>query len=655
MLPKSIWMVILSMLMAQHRTIACWEDINTEHRNIILSSINNSVVPCEDFYDFACGNYAKLHNSTDYQEITSLMDHQYNNIVFNLIDSLYQHDHQVPAKCQSFVEKTRVYLKACRRETNRNLKRYFEELKPGPQLDWPILQFKAIKKSKRNLWPADTDFDIWSLLGKLQSYGLNNVFINQEILVDSDGAISIMMEPAFIENNSNSTLPDPSILFVLLKALGVDKPQLFIRDLLQTDKELLDILEKHGDTNEESKEITYNEFQLKYPNLVVFLSELFRHQLPADSIILLRNPDYLQHLNDLGYQGSLKKHLLCNYLMMKFLFYLAKDSTADFKALDCVKDLRNKMDVAVNFLYYYHIYAKNADLYNPAVYELFKSIIDMMGTNFHNNRLNLTESQIQFLMDKLYKIRLNIGNLPDDLTFEKVEEFYENIPDLDKHNYYKNHLLLLRHRFDKSLSYAQNETHYIVADNRLGSSSGAFYVAKQNMIILPFGSLVRPLYDVGYHDLYKYSLLGFILAHEITHAFDTTGLNFDGFGDTLEDDNNILENENFNNSLQCLNSQLETDSIDERMADILAIDVIYKIYISKFNNMTPASVKSTWNRDFYLNLAQFFCGKSNVRFIDHDTDAQRLHQIVINSEGFAQAFSCAGNTTMNPSERCTVY
>ncbi|XP_065357363.1 endothelin-converting enzyme-like 1 [Calliphora vicina] len=643
----SIWQVILSLLMVQPKMQARQLDKNTIARNLIFSSLDTTVDPCEDFYKFACGNYANHHRSTRYQEITTLIDYEYNNNVLNLIDTIYQHEQLVPGNCQTFIEKTVVYFKACRQETNRNLKRYFEELKPGPQLDWPILHSKPYR------WSSNRAFDVWSLLGKLQSYGLNNVLIDQEILVDSDGDISITMEPAASENNS--TLPDSQILHGLLEGLGVNATQPIIKDLLKTNQVLLDILKKHADSNDESMEITYNEFQLKYPNLVVFLSELFKHQLPQDTKIFLINPDYIQHLNNLSFRGSLKKQSLCNYLMIKFLFYLAMDSTADFKALDCVKDLRNKMDVAVNFLYYYHIYAKNAELYNTAVYELFKSIIDMMGTNFHNNRLNLTQPQIQFLTDKLYKIRLNIGNLPENLTFDKVEEFYENIPHLDEHNYYKNHLLLLRHRFDKSLNFDQNQAHYIIADNSIGILLGAFYVAKQNLIILPFDTLAEPLFDVGYHDLYKYSLLGFILAHEITHAFDTTGLNFDGSGDTLEDDNTILENENFKNSLQCLNSQLETDSIDERMADILAIDVIYKIYISKFNNMTPASVKSTWNRDFYLNLAQFFCGKGNLTFIDHDTDAQRLHQIVINSKGFAQAFKCVDNTAMNPSERCTVY
>ncbi|XP_037824795.1 membrane metallo-endopeptidase-like 1 [Lucilia sericata] len=610
---KYLWTILLSL---QPKTQADRNDVNTLVENSILTSINYTANPCNDFYAYACGNYAEQHRTKYYQEMTSLMDFQYNQIILNIIESCHQHDYQVPDHCQSFIEKARVYLKACRSETKRNLRRYFEDIKPAAQVNWPILH-KFTKP-----WSVVT-YDVWMLLGQLQSYGLNNVLINHEISVDKNEELSITLEPAYIENNS--TLPDINILEVLLMGLQVRKPKQILHNLKKSDELLLDILAHFVEETEEMQEITYKDLKLLYPklNLDVYLQELLNITLTADTPILLKNPKYFQYLNNNMWQ-ELQKPEWCNYLMMKFLFYLAIDSTAEFKTLDCVKDLRNKMDLAVNYLYYTESYAFKAKLYNAAVNDIFESIKERFNRLFKSNRLNLTVTQVQFLQYKLQNMRLNIGNLPADVTFHKVEKFYENLPALYKNNYYKNHLLLLKHRFLKSLHYAPIQSHFIVNDNRMGSTSGAFYVIKQNMIVLPFGSLAYPLFDAKYNDDYKYSILGFILAHEFTHAFDTTGLNFDGMGELINEEiSDILENENFQKSLDCLQSQLPTNSIDERMADIVGIDVVFKIFSEKH----PFEIPLNQFQYYYLNLAQFFCGKSNIQFIDHDSDAQRLNQI----------------------------
>ena len=365
---------------------------------------------------------------------------------------------------------------------------------------------------------------------------------------------------------------------------------------------------------------------------------------------------YFQELNN-NLWRTFDRHTMCNYLMLKFLEYLAKDSVPEFTALDCIKDLRNKMDVSVNFLYKTHILLNDIGEITKDIGHLQENILKEYDKIFQENHLDLDPQQLQLLKEKLQNVTLNIGNLPLNANFIKLENYYDNVPALDRNNYFKNHMLLLRHRFAKSLLYIQNQTHYIVADNSVGSDSGALYVPKQNMIMLPLGSLQRPFYHLNYQPLYKFSLLAFILAHEYTHAFDTTGLNFNSYGEQSDQLATILEEPNFQNSLECLQTQLSTDSIDERLADIVASRVVYNLFKNhpETSDIASPSYGDYYQKQFYLNMAQFFCGKSQLEFFDHDSDSARINQIAINSEGFATAFHCPLGSTMNPYMKCRVY
>ncbi|TMW48290.1 hypothetical protein DOY81_006636, partial [Sarcophaga bullata] len=605
--------------------------VSDEQFNNIARNMNSSVNPCDDFYGYACGNYSKNHPDVNYQEITSFMDYQYNHQILNLMDTLYQQDQQVTDRRQSFVEKTRIYLKSCRTTTERDIKKYLDEIKPAMRLNWPIWQPQQWQSNAE----ADKLFDVWSLVGRIHSYGMNNVLINQEILVEADGTFSIMLEPPHPDDGT--TLPNTMMIRILLRNLGIGRnTEKILQNLLQLNEDLLRILTLTADSKE-SVMLTYDQLDYAYPrlNLKLYFQELFHKELPASTLILIRKPKYLQQLNDNMWQ-TFQRRTMCSYLMLKFLEYLTRDSVSELTDLACIKELRNKMDVSVNYLYETHILSKSIGHIKKDIGKLQLDILHQYDKIFNENHLQLSPQQLQLLRQKLHAVTLNIGNLPLNSSNIMIEDYYANVPPLDKNNYFKNHLSLLRHRFEKSLLYTANQTHYIVAHNNEGSNSGARYITKQNMIILPFGSLQKPLYHFDYHPLFKFSLLGFILAHEYAHAFDTFSLNFNGDGKQSHDIAALLRESSFQNSLQCLQTQLSTDSIDERLADIVASRVAYNLlkfqpkmgeFICPPQNICDISQQYFHEKQFYLNMAQFFC----------------------------EAFSCPLGSKMNPHMKCRVY
>ncbi len=58
----------------------------------------------------------------------------------------------------------------------------------------------------------------------------------------------------------------------------------------------------------------------------------------------------------------------------------------------------------------------------------------------------------------------------------------------------------------------------------------AFYSSSRNQIVFPAGILQPPFFDAGADDAANYGAIGAVIGHEISHAFDDHGSQFDGEG-----------------------------------------------------------------------------------------------------------------------------
>ena len=58
----------------------------------------------------------------------------------------------------------------------------------------------------------------------------------------------------------------------------------------------------------------------------------------------------------------------------------------------------------------------------------------------------------------------------------------------------------------------------------------AFYSTSRNQIVFPAGILQPPFFDAGADDAANYGAIGTVIGHEISHAFDDQGSQFDGEG-----------------------------------------------------------------------------------------------------------------------------
>ncbi|MFT4738117.1 MAG: putative endopeptidase [Cyclobacteriaceae bacterium] len=132
----------------------------------------------------------------------------------------------------------------------------------------------------------------------------------------------------------------------------------------------------------------------------------------------------------------------------------------------------------------------------------------------------MSDSTKQKAKEKLYAITKKIG-YPDewrkyDVTMDR-DMYFENIVALKQDDY----------QYDvKGLNQAPDKEMW----GTTPSTVTAYYRASLNEIVFPAGILQFPYFDVNADDAMNYGGIGMVIGHELTHAFDDRGSQFDKDG-----------------------------------------------------------------------------------------------------------------------------
>jgi putative endopeptidase len=204
----------------------------------------------------------------------------------------------------------------------------------------------------------------------------------------------------------------------------------------------------------------------------------------------------------------------------------------------------------------------------------------------------------------------------------------------------------------------------------------AYYNPQMNDVNFAAGVLQPPLYDAKLDDAPNYGDTGGTIGHELTHAFDDEGSQFDAKGNlknwwTKED------REKFDTRTKCVQDQyagyVVVDDIHinskltlgEDVADLGGEILAYIAWkdATKGKDLQPRD-GLTPDQRFFVGFAQWAC--SNERPEDmrvraatdpHSPAKYRVNGVVVNMPEFSQAFSCkAGQPMQNAPEKvCKVW
>jgi len=202
----------------------------------------------------------------------------------------------------------------------------------------------------------------------------------------------------------------------------------------------------------------------------------------------------------------------------------------------------------------------------------------------------------------------------------------------------------------------------------------AYFNPQMNDINFPAGVLQPPLYDPKEDDAPNYGNTGSTIGHELTHAFDDEGRQFDAKGN-LRDWWTASDAKGFEERINCIRDQYAGYVIvddthiqskltsGEDVADLGGTLLAYIAWKKQTEGMTlPDKDGFTPDQRYFVGMAQWACENNrdeNLRVSaltnPHSPGWARVNGVVVNMPEFQKAFGCKVSQPMVHVPACRVW
>jgi putative endopeptidase len=152
----------------------------------------------------------------------------------------------------------------------------------------------------------------------------------------------------------------------------------------------------------------------------------------------------------------------------------------------------------------------------------------------------------------------------------------------------------------------------------------AYYSPERNEIVFPAGILQPPFFDAQANDAANYGGIGMVIGHELTHGFDDQGRQYDAEGNlktwwTADDEKQFKERAAFVEAQYNAYAPLEELHINgkltlgENIADIGGLKIAYSAFLKANGGRTAVQPLGGFNAEqqFFIAYAQIW--RSNIR------------------------------------------
>ncbi|KAF2358794.1 Peptidase M13 N-terminal domain [Trinorchestia longiramus] len=307
--------------------------------------------------------------------------------------------------------------------------------------------------------------------------------------------------------------------------------------------------------------------------------------------------------------------------------------------------------------------------------EMISLIRQAFGKRVNEADWMLPETR-QTASDKVSSIVWNVGYPEDLLNDTYMNEKFANLQ-FSRDSHFSNVLRMLRYHWQQT--HAQLGTPVSrTAWSASPATVNAYYSRTKNMIMFPAGILQPPFYHPAYPRALNYGGIGVVIGHEISHGFDDGGRQFDKMGNLKQwwTKKDVLA---FYARATCMleqYGQFEVPELEmhvnaittlgENIADNAGLNIAYTAYRKWLDHHEDSRITQflnfTANQLFFLNFGQIWCevntpeaALTNLRSGRHSPNKFRVVGTLSNSEAFSQAFECKKGSPMNPVNKCSVW
>ncbi|KAG7213169.1 hypothetical protein KM043_002484 [Ampulex compressa] len=685
--------------------------------NTLLESKDDSVHPCDDFYLHACGNWIKKNPIPD-NELEWSRDREILHKTIERIRDLLEEDdcNDIPP-----VKLAKKFYRSCM-DTDAIEKAGIKPIQEILDISggWPMAM-------PMNEWDSSTrwqDIDCMYILLMSRSSMYNLEYQRDE----EDASKNILRIDQYVKHpvnrkhnadkikfNINETYKHVILqvakAFIAEKGYHVEQKQLEkdAEDMITFEAEIEKMIDEEKEQQEAGYNSTimtleglqrwYNSAQFTSPTAVINFLKTFQSIFKMADIyiqpsekIFVQNKDTLHTLARL--LDKTPARTIVNYVHWNMMSEFLPSTNQQMR--DIIFSLRYAKYNISSKQERWRMCVTNMELRDTVAYMFVKryfpdrilnTVATMIGQiqDVFEARINkspwITQNLKLFMTQKMENMMMQIG-YPEWYTNETaIIHQYDGLA--IGSNYFENLLNCQHFDLKQSLKEFRKPSDRTVWLD-YAFTVNAFYSETTNVIILPAAELQDPYFTESLPDAVNYGAIGFIIGHELSHAYDTDGVEHDKDGkkvtwaeEELHDDydrrTKCFVNQFNNYSLDIVNEEGERIWLngnfteDENMADSMGLRAAFAAYQrlkrqGKRQLRLPGLEDYSDEKLFFLTFANAWCTSTRPEFEEyvvqedkHSPPKFRVIGSLSNMKLFSKAFDCPLGSPMNPTKKCDLW
>lgn len=658
--------------------------------NDFVKMKNQTADPCDNFYEYTCGSFDKLALDSDLDKLQSNIKFK----IIRLLDKPYKKDSELRA-----VGMAKSFYRSCmnRIQIEKDGIRLFKEM--FSNIGRPLMMFEDWEEELQRGWSLDEAVTKAKMLYDIPL--LFDVFVTQDSVDASVHIMGLHVERLQLFDkwiDENDQFKQAYLDFIGGMMGNLTDSEVYLgklKNVIEFERQIID---------------TY------VPKSLLYTPENYRKMTIKELIAYIPTFDWLKYFQSLPTipTPSLLSEISTSALeplqnTFTIIANTSQETLANFVSWSLVKTMVTELELPALYDDIYFNFENAtfpADLRAPKLkkcvdntIENFEFAVARMYTDEHFDQRNkiyaekmiadfkdeyvrmiegcdwMDDDTKKYAVKKAKKIRAVVG-YSDLLASDSYIDIQHDGLEIDEDKYNDNVLNIKRFDLAQEWKDLHKKPRRELVIGKV--EVNAYYSSSRNTIVFPASILQHPVFKWTYPAAVNYGSIGNTIGHELTHAFDTTGREYDV-------DNNMKDwwtdktKEAYNKKTECFQHQynnfplayedLKIDghmTLGENLADNGGLKAAFRAYTRHLDENGSEEgldeVPFSNHQLFFLAFSKLFCSRGDKAFLaqslhldTHSPSQARINVPLQNLPEFSEAFSCAKGSGMNPMFKCSFW